>query len=77
MDINKYLYREHFSYEDFSEFIDEAGIHNVTKKDMDKIVEKFGFAVFLNEHFVSLYNFISTSETSDKMAKWTIWGPTN
>ncbi len=63
--------KEQVGYSHFRAFVEHKEIKNVTKEDLDKIIDKFGFKVFEFVNFNNLYNMKITEKTERTMGRWT------
>lgn len=55
----------------FMGFLDNKGLDNVSKDDLDAIIRKFGTKVFQMYNFNNFYNMKLADETNSIMVKWT------
>lgn len=60
------------SREGFEKYIKDIGLIKVRKKDLDKIVNKFGVIVFGISGFSEVYQLITSDDTNRTMKRWTI-----
>ncbi len=58
--------------EDLEKYFAAVGINHVKKKDLDRIIEKFGMVVFKLNCFSQVYQVISERETARVMHNWTL-----
>lgn len=68
--INKDIKLCQFNNE-FKEYVKSCGLSKIKKRDLDKIIERFGVTVFHAIEFSQVYNLIATDETNRVMQVWT------
>lgn len=71
MTLEELLIRESSNYDDMEKYFKTVGIDHVTKKDLDKIINKFGLIVFKLSCFSEVYKVVAENETSKTMRLWT------
>jgi len=71
MTLDELLSHETSSIEEMEKYFSTVGINNLKKKDLDKIIDKFGLVVFKLYCFSEVYKIIMENETSKMMKMWT------
>ena len=71
MTLEELLKGDSSSYENMEKYFSTVGISHVTKKDLDKIIDKFGLVVFKLSCFSEVYKVVLESATSRIMQRWT------
>jgi len=71
MTIEELLSHEETNTEDMEKYFATVGLTHVKKKDLDRIIERFGLIVFKLYCFSEVYKIVLESETSRAMQRWT------
>lgn len=71
MTLDELLNLEEYGPEDLEKYFSSVGLAHVRKKDLDKIINKFGLVIFKLYCFSEVYKIILENETSRTMHKWT------
>lgn len=71
MTLDELLSRKTSGPEDMTKYFSTVGINHVKKKDLDRIIDKFGLVVFKLNCFSEVYKVITENETSKTMRMWT------
>lgn len=71
MTLEELLSYEESSTENMKKYFSTVGLTHVKKKDLDRIVEKFGLVIFKLYCFSEVYKIILENETSRTMHVWT------
>lgn len=69
--LEDYLKNDEFTYQDFIGFVDKKGLANVTRDDLNAVIDKFGMEVFTICNFDNVYNMKLADETNLSMTMWT------
>jgi hypothetical protein len=72
MTLEELLNRENSSTEDLEFYFRTVGLNYVTRRVLDKIIDKFGLVVFKLYCFSEVYKIVLERETSRRMHTWTI-----
>lgn len=71
MTLDELLSHKTSNLEDMEKYFSTVGINHVKRKDLDKIIDKFGLVVFKLNCFSEVYKVITENETSKTMRRWT------
>ena len=72
MTLDELLNREDSSTEDLEQYFRTVGLNHVKRKELDKIIDRFGLVVFKLYCFSEVYKIVLERETSRRMHTWTI-----
>lgn len=72
MTLDELLNLESSTIECMEHYFKTIGINHVKRKDLDKIIEKFGLVVFKMSCFSEVYKITLERETSKRMHAWTL-----
>jgi hypothetical protein len=72
MTLDELLHREDSSTEDLEQYFRTVGLNHVTRRELDRIIDRFGLVVFKLYCFSEVYKIILERETSRRMQAWTI-----
>jgi hypothetical protein len=72
MTLDELLNREDSSTEDLEQYFRTVGLNHVKRKELDKIIDRFGLVVFKLYCFSEVYKIVLERETSRRMHMWTI-----
>ena len=71
MTLEELLEHEETHIEDMEKYFATVGLKHVNKRDLDRIIEKFGLVVFKLYCFSEVYKIVLERETSRNMRRWT------
>lgn len=72
MTLAELLNSEDTELECMQQYFKTVGLKHVKRKDLDKIIEKYGLVVFKMSCFSEVYKIIIERETSKRMHYWTL-----
>jgi len=70
--LEELLSKEKVEVPDLENYFATVGLNNVKKKDLDRIIEKFGLVIFKLYCFSEVYKVVLENETSHRMHIWTL-----
>lgn len=71
MTLDELLHYESSTIDDMEHYFKTIGINHVKRKDLDRIIDKFGLVVFKMSCFSEVYKVTLERETSKRMHIWT------
>lgn len=71
MTLEELLKDQTASTNNMEDYFKTVGIENINRKNLDKIIQKFGVVVFKMYCFSEVYKIILDRETSKRMHTWT------
>jgi hypothetical protein len=71
MILEELLSKNEASSADLESYFSTVGLNNVTKRDLEKIINKFGLVIFKLYCFSEVYKIVLENETSRTMHRWT------
>lgn len=71
MSLDELLNLKEYGPEDLEKYFSSVGLNHVRKRDLDKIIDKFGLVIFKLYCFSEVYKIVLENETSSIMHKWT------
>ena len=72
MTLDELINREASTIEDMELYLKTIGINHVRRRELDKIIDKFGLVVFKLSCFSEVYKVALERETSKRMHAWTL-----
>lgn len=71
MTLEELLKHDEARIDDMEKYFATVGLKHVNKKDLNRIIEKFGLIVFKLYCFSEVYKIVQENETSKNMRRWT------
>ncbi len=71
MTLEELLNHEASSIEDMEKYFKTVGLNHIDRRELDRIIDKFGLVVFKMNCFSEVYKIVLERETSRRMHNWT------